>query len=42
QFFYNFTIADVAYQVGFAHQSHFTRHFKRLVGITPKQFLNQQ
>ncbi len=37
----NFTIADVAYQVGFAHQSHFTRHFKRLVGITPKKFLNQ-
>lgn len=35
-------IADVAYHVGFAHQSHFTRHFKRLVGVTPKQFLNQQ
>lgn len=35
-------IADVALQVGFAHQSHFTRHFKRLVGLTPKQFINQQ
>lgn len=35
-------IADVAYQVGFAHQSHFTRHFKRLVGVTPKQFLARQ
>jgi len=35
-------IADIAYQVGFAHQSHFTRHFKRLVGVTPKQFLKNQ
>jgi AraC family transcriptional regulator len=35
-------IADIANQVGFAHQSHFTRHFKRLVGVTPKQFLKQQ
>lgn len=35
-------IADVAYQVGFAHQSHLTRHFKRIVGVTPKQFLKQQ
>lgn len=31
-------IADIAYQVGFAHQSHLNRHFKRLVGVTPKQF----
>ncbi|MBE9166987.1 helix-turn-helix transcriptional regulator [Pleurocapsales cyanobacterium LEGE 06147] len=38
----NLPIAEVAYQVGFAHQSHFTRHFKRLVGVTPKQFLMQQ
>lgn len=35
------TIADVAYELGFAHQSHFTRHFKRQVGLTPKQFLAQ-
>ncbi|MCC3507513.1 MULTISPECIES: helix-turn-helix transcriptional regulator [unclassified Microcoleus] len=35
-------IADIAYQVGFTHQSHLTRHFKRLVGVTPKQFLIQQ
>jgi AraC family transcriptional regulator len=35
-------IADIACQVGFAHQSHLTRHFKRLVGVTPKQFLIQQ
>ncbi|MEM8779760.1 MAG: AraC family transcriptional regulator [Cyanobacteria bacterium P01_G01_bin.49] len=32
------SIADVSLQVGFANQSHFTKHFKRLVGITPKQF----
>jgi AraC family transcriptional regulator len=31
------TIAEVAYQVGFANQSHLSRHFKRLLGITPKQ-----
>jgi AraC family transcriptional regulator len=37
-----YAIADVAHRVGFAHQSHFTRHFKRAVGMTPKQFLAQQ
>jgi AraC family transcriptional regulator len=31
------SIAEVAYQVGFAHQSHLSRHFKRIVGVTPKQ-----
>jgi AraC family transcriptional regulator len=35
------TIADVAKIVGFVDQSHFHRHFKRLVGITPKAFLQQ-
>jgi AraC family transcriptional regulator len=30
-------IADVALQVGFSNQSHLTRHFKRLNGVTPKQ-----
>jgi AraC family transcriptional regulator len=34
-------IAEVAHLLGFAHQSHFTRHFKRLVGVTPKRFLAQ-
>lgn len=34
-------IADVAFTVGFSSQSHFTQHFKRFVGATPKQFLNQ-
>ncbi len=36
------TIADIALQVGFAHQSHLNRHFKRWVGVTPKVFLNNQ
>lgn len=32
------TIAEIANQVGFADQSHLTRHFKRYVGVTPKVF----
>jgi AraC-like DNA-binding protein len=32
-------IADVAHHTGFADQSHFTRHFKRMVGVTPGQFV---
>jgi AraC family transcriptional regulator len=28
-------IAEVAYQTGFYDQSHFTHHFKRLIGATP-------
>lgn len=35
-------IADVATQLGFAHQSHFTKHFKRVMGVTPRQFLIHQ
>ena len=33
------SLAQVAAAVGFADQSHLTRHFKRLVGVTPRQFL---
>ncbi len=36
------TIADIAYSLGFAHQSHLNRHFKRLVGVTPKKFRQQK
>ncbi|HYY56629.1 MAG TPA: AraC family transcriptional regulator [Pyrinomonadaceae bacterium] len=32
------SIAQVALQTGFADQSHLTRHFKRLVAVTPGQF----
>ncbi|MBD2775694.1 helix-turn-helix domain-containing protein [Iningainema tapete] len=34
------SIAQVAYQVGFANQSHLNLHFKRLVGVTPKKILH--
>jgi AraC family transcriptional regulator len=32
------SLAQVAARSGFWDQGHFTRHFKRLVGVTPKQF----
>ena len=31
-------ISQVAIATGFADQSHFNRHFKRIVGTTPKQY----
>jgi AraC family transcriptional regulator len=31
-------LAEVAVETGFANQSHFTHHFKRLVGVTPRLF----
>jgi AraC family transcriptional regulator len=31
-------LAQVAARAGFWDQGHFTRHFKRLVGVTPKRF----
>ena len=31
------SLAEIASAVGFADQSHLTRHFKRMLGITPKQ-----
>ena len=31
------SLAEIAGAVGFADQSHLTRHFKRLLGVTPKQ-----
>ena len=33
----NLAIADIALEVGFSNQSHLTRHFKRLLGVTPQQ-----
>jgi AraC-like DNA-binding protein len=34
-------IAHVASATGFADQSHFTRHFKRLMGVTPAKYAGQ-
>lgn len=31
---------DVAIKTGFTDQSHFTNFFKRLIGLTPKQYMN--
>jgi AraC family transcriptional regulator len=36
------SLAEIAIQVGFVDQSHLHRHFKRLVGITPKNYRNIQ
>ncbi|MCE0494492.1 AraC family transcriptional regulator [Vibrio salinus] len=33
-----YVISDAAQEAGFHDQSHFHRHFKRAMGITPKQF----
>jgi AraC-like DNA-binding protein len=33
------TLSSVASILGFADQSHFTRHFKRIVGTTPGQYM---
>lgn len=34
-------LADVAYAVGFASQSHFTQRFKRIIGVTPGVYARQ-
>jgi AraC family transcriptional regulator len=34
------TIAEVAFIVGFANQSHLNRHFKKILNVTPRQFLS--
>ncbi|BDI33716.1 AraC family transcriptional regulator [Capsulimonas corticalis] len=36
-----FSVGEVAQQLGFSDQSHFTRHFKRLTGQTPRAFLQE-
>jgi AraC-like DNA-binding protein len=33
-------IAQVAYELGFSTQSHFTHRFKRLLGVTPGQYVS--
>jgi len=37
-----FTISEAAYHVGFVDQSHLTRHFKRIFGLSPKRLLNRR
>lgn len=32
------TVSEIAVELGFADESHFRRHFKRIVGVTPGQF----
>jgi AraC family transcriptional regulator len=32
------SVAEIAYRVGFANQSHFTAQFRKLVGTTPKHY----
>lgn len=34
----NYSLADIAYQLGFADQAHFQRTFKRFTAITPQQY----
>jgi AraC family transcriptional regulator len=34
----NIVLADIAQRVGFSDQSQFSFHFKRIVGLTPRQF----
>ncbi|MBN2005118.1 MAG: AraC family transcriptional regulator [Anaerolineae bacterium] len=34
------SIIETAYSLGFADQSHFSRFFKKYIGITPKQYLD--
>lgn len=33
-----FTLAEVAVEVGFSSQSHMTRQFKKIIGVTPGQY----
>ncbi|GAB1541897.1 hypothetical protein NUACC21_45700 [Scytonema sp. NUACC21] len=32
------TITDIALQCGFANQSHFTKHFRKITGVTPRSY----
>lgn len=34
-------LADIAFKLGFASQSHFTMHFRKLTGTTPKHFRDE-
>jgi transcriptional regulator GlxA family with amidase domain len=32
------SLSEIAFATGFSDQSHFTRHFRQIIGITPGQF----
>jgi AraC family transcriptional regulator len=34
----DFSLAEIAAHAGFSDQSQFSLHFKRVVGVTPRQF----
>lgn len=36
----NLSIAEIALASGFSHQSHLNRYFKRMVGMTPREYSN--
>jgi AraC family transcriptional regulator len=36
------SVAEIAVRVGFCDQSHLTQYFKRIVGVTPKKFLQSK
>ncbi len=37
----NLSISQVAVKTGFSSQSHFGWHFKRVMGVTPKQYVKE-
>jgi AraC family transcriptional regulator len=36
------SIVDIAHELGFSDESHFRRHFKRILGVTPSEYRRQQ
>lgn len=36
------TLSQVAYDLGFEYPQHFTRYFKKAIGLTPTEYRNQR